>query len=37
MYGDSNIVNDNTAQLFIIVPRSPANTTFNNTVAPVCP
>ena len=37
MYGDGNIVNDNTAQLFIVVPGSPANTTFNNTVAPVCP
>lgn len=37
LYGDGNIVNNNDAQLFIIVPGSPANATFNNTVAAVCP
>lgn len=36
MYGDGNIVHDNSAQLFNIVPGSPANVTFNNTVAAVC-
>ena len=37
LYGDGNIVHNNTAQLFNIVPGSPANATFNNTVAAVCP
>jgi hypothetical protein len=37
LYGDGNIVHNNTAQLFNIVPGSPANAAFNNTVAPVCP
>jgi hypothetical protein len=37
MYGDGNIVHNNTAQLFTIVPGSPANVTLNNTVAAVCP
>jgi hypothetical protein len=37
LFGDGNIVHDNTAQLFNIVPGSPANATFNNTAAPVCP
>jgi hypothetical protein len=35
--GDGNIVHNNTAQLFNIVPGNPANATFNNTVAAVCP
>jgi hypothetical protein len=30
-------VNNNSAQLFNIVPGSPANATFNNAVAAVCP
>jgi hypothetical protein len=34
IYGDGNIVHNNTAQLFII---NPANVTVNNTVAAVCP
>lgn len=37
MAGDGNIVHNNTAQLFNIVPGNPANVTFNNTVAAVCP
>jgi hypothetical protein len=37
LFGDGNIVHDNTAQLFNIVPGSPANVTFNNTAAAVCP
>jgi len=37
VFGDGNIVNNNTAQLFNIVPGNPANATFNNTVAAVCP
>jgi hypothetical protein len=37
VYGDGNLVHNNTAQLFNIVPGSPANATFNNTVAAVCP
>jgi hypothetical protein len=37
MYGDGNIVHNNTAQLFNIVPGNPANVSFNNTVAPACP
>jgi hypothetical protein len=36
-FGDGNIVHNNTAQLFNVVPGSPANVTFNNTVAAVCP
>ena len=36
-FGDGNIVHNNTAQLFNIVPGNPANVTFNNTVAAVCP
>jgi hypothetical protein len=36
-YGDGNIVHNNTAQLFNIVPGSPANVTFNNAAAAVCP
>ena len=35
--GDGNIVHDNAAQLFNIVPGNPANATLNNTVAAVCP
>ena len=35
--GDGNIVHNNAAQLFNIVAGSPANVTFANTVAPVCP
>jgi hypothetical protein len=37
LFGDGNIVHNNNAQLFNIVPGSPANVTFNNTVAAVCP
>ena len=37
LFGDGNIVHDNTAQVFNIVPGSPANATFNNSVAAVCP
>jgi hypothetical protein len=37
VYGDGNLVHNNTAQLFNIVPGSPANAAFNNTVAGVCP
>jgi hypothetical protein len=37
LYGDGNIVHNNTAELFNIVPGNPANATFNNTVAAVCP
>ena len=37
LYGDGNIVHNNFAQLFNIVPGSPANVAFNNTVAMVCP
>jgi len=37
LFGDGNIVNNNTAQLFNIVPGNPANATLNNTVAAVCP
>jgi hypothetical protein len=36
-FGDGNIVHNNTAQLFTIVPGFPANVTFNNTAAAVCP
>jgi len=36
-FGDGNIVHNNTAQLFNIVPGNPANVTFNNTTAAVCP
>jgi hypothetical protein len=36
VYGDGNLVHNNTAQLFNIVPGSPANASFNNTVAGVC-
>ena len=36
-FGDGNIVHNNTAQLFNIVPGNPANVTFNNTAATVCP
>jgi len=35
--GDGNIVHNNAAQLFNIVAGSPANVTFNNAVAAVCP
>jgi hypothetical protein len=37
LFGDGNIAHNNTAQLFNIVPGTPANVTFNNTVAAVCP
>jgi hypothetical protein len=37
VYGDGNIVNNNTAQLFNIVPGNPANATLLNRVAGVCP
>jgi hypothetical protein len=37
LYGDGNIVHNNSAQLFNIVPGNPANVAFNNTVAAVCP
>jgi hypothetical protein len=37
LYGDGNIVHNNTAQLFNIVPGAPPNVPFNNTVAAVCP
>jgi hypothetical protein len=37
LFGDGNIVHNNTAQLFNIVPGNPANVTFNNTAAAVCP
>jgi len=37
LFGDGNIVHNNTAQLFNIVPGNPANVAFNNTAAAVCP
>lgn len=37
LFGDGNIVHNNAAQLFNIVPGNPANVTFNNVVAAVCP
>lgn len=37
LFGDGNIVHNNTAQLFNIVPGNPANVTFNNAAAAVCP
>ena len=37
LFGDGNIVHNNTAQLFNIVPGNPANVTFSNTAAAVCP
>jgi hypothetical protein len=37
LYGDGNIVHNNTAQVFNIVAGSPANVTFNNAAAAVCP
>jgi hypothetical protein len=37
LYGDGNIVHNNTAELFNIVPGNPANAIFNNTAAAVCP
>ena len=37
LFGDGNIVHNNTAQQFDIVAGSPANVTFNNAVAAVCP
>jgi hypothetical protein len=37
LFGDGNIVHNNSAELFDIVPGNPANVTFNNTVAAVCP
>ena len=37
LFGDGNIVHDNAAQLFNIVAGSPANVTFNNAAAAVCP
>ena len=37
LFGDGNIVHNNTAQLFNIVPGNPANAIFNNTAAAVCP
>jgi hypothetical protein len=37
LFGDGNIVHNNDAQLFNIVAGSPANVTFNNTTAAVCP
>ncbi len=37
LFGDGNIVHNNIAQLFNIVPGIPANVTFNNTAAAVCP
>ncbi len=37
LFGDGNIVHNNAAQLFNIVAGSPANVTFNDTVAAVCP
>jgi hypothetical protein len=37
LYGDGNIVHNNAAQLFNIVPGNPANVTFNNAAAAVCP
>lgn len=36
LFGDGNIVHNNTAQLFNIAPGNPANVKFNNTVAAVC-
>jgi len=36
-FGDGNIVHNNTAQFFNIVPGNPANVTLNNTTAAVCP
>jgi hypothetical protein len=36
-FGDGNIVHNNTAQLFNIVHGNPANVTFNNLIAAVCP
>jgi hypothetical protein len=37
LFGDGNIVSNNIAQQFDIVPGSPANVTFNNAAAAVCP
>ncbi len=37
MFGDGNIVHNNTAQLFNVVPGNPANVAFNNAAAAVCP
>ena len=37
LFGDGNIVHNNDAQLFNIVAINPANVTFNNTTAAVCP
>jgi hypothetical protein len=37
VYGDGNLVHNNTAQLFNLVPGNPANASVNNTVAAVCP
>ena len=37
LFGDGNIVHNNTAQLFNIVPGNPPNVKFNNTAAAVCP
>ena len=37
LYGDGNIVHNNAAQLFNIVPGNPANVSFNNATAAVCP
>jgi hypothetical protein len=37
IYGDGNIVHNNKAEVFNIVPGAPPNVTFNNTVATVCP
>ena len=37
VYGDGNLVHNNTAQLFNIVPGTPVNANVNNTVAGVCP
>jgi hypothetical protein len=36
LFGDGNIVHNNTAQLFNIVPGNPANVSFNNTAAALC-
>jgi hypothetical protein len=37
VYGDGNLVHNNTAQLFDIKSGSPVNAAINNTVAAVCP
>ena len=37
VYGDGNLVHNNTAQLVNVVPGNPANAAFNNTVAGGCP